>query len=193
MTDHLNCETIPSDIAHEEAGPLAEPVSEAAAPPSPRVPATIPGPDLAHPTLGNPTAVWEYRDERGNTLGFYRRFDPPDKRKQFRPLTPADENGQLVWKPESWSMPRPLFGLDRLAARQDTPVLVVEGEKAAVGLDGRGGAAALVPSHVVITSPGGSKAAASADWSPLRGRDVVHDHRGGAQAHSALHRAGGRS
>jgi hypothetical protein len=69
--------------------------------------------------------------------------------------------------------PRPLFNLDQLAARPDAPVLVVEGEKAAVGLDGSSGAAALLPEYVVTTSVSGAKAAAKSDWSPLASREVV--------------------
>ena len=97
----------------------------------------------------------------------------PTSGSSFCHLRRWRENGQTIWKHKSFDTPRPLFGLDRLAARRDAPVLVVEGEKAAVGLDGAGGAAAVVPSHVAITSPGGSNAAATADWSPLSGRDVV--------------------
>jgi hypothetical protein len=50
---------------------------------------------------------------------------------------------------------------------------VVEGEKAAAGLEGHGGAAALLPDYVVTTSMGGAKAAHKTDWGPLAGRDVV--------------------
>ena len=63
--------------------------------------------------------------------------------------------------------PRPLYGLDRLAARPAAPVIICEGEKAADA------AGALLPDHVVMTSPGGSKAAAASDWSPLAGRKVM--------------------
>ena len=173
MTDHFNRDEPLLRNAVEDTSTISEPLSKAEAAPSPRLPATLPRPDLTHPALGRPTATWKYLDERGRLLGFIRRFDPPDSRKQFLPLTPVEENGRTIWHAKSFDMPRPLFGLDRLAARPDAPVLVVEGEKAAVGLDGNGGAAALVPSHVVITSPGGAKAAGKADWSPLRGRDVV--------------------
>jgi hypothetical protein len=46
-------------------------------------------------------------------------------------------------------------------------VLIVEGEKTADA------AADLFPDHVVITSPGGSRAAGKADWSPLKGRNMA--------------------
>ncbi len=60
-----------------------------------------------------------------------------------------------------------MYGLDRLAARPNAPVIVTEGEKAADG------AATLFPEHEAVTSPGGCKAAGKADWTPLKGRTVV--------------------
>jgi putative DNA primase/helicase len=47
------------------------------------------------------------------------------------------------------------------------PVLITEGEKACRAAE------RLAPGYVCITSPGGSKASAQADWSPLNGREVV--------------------
>jgi hypothetical protein len=62
--------------------------------------------------------------------------------------------------------PKPLYGLDQLTARPHAPVVVVEGEKACDA--GR----RLLPAHVVVTWPGGSKAIAHVHWWPLAGRDV---------------------
>jgi putative DNA primase/helicase len=76
--------------------------------------------------------------------------------------------------------PRPLYGLERLAARPDSAALVVEGEKAADAAEG------LFPDHVAVTSPGGGKAAAKACWSALAERHVViwpdHDREGAGYA-----------
>src|SRR5215469_9398423 len=55
----------------------------------------------------------------------------------------------------------------RLADRPFAPVAVCEGEKAVDA------ARRLLPGFVVVTSPNGNKSADKADWSPLRGRDVV--------------------
>ncbi len=63
--------------------------------------------------------------------------------------------------------PTPLYGLDRLAARPDAPVLVVEGEKAADA------AAVLFPGRVAVAWQGGTPAVGKADWTPLRGRPVA--------------------
>ena len=88
--------------------------------------------------------------------------------KEIRPLTYCEgPNGRREWRFKAFFEPRPLYGLDRLAARPDAPVLVTEGEKAADA------AAKLFPDHVAITSPGGSNAAGKADWSPVAGRRVI--------------------
>jgi hypothetical protein len=54
-----------------------------------------------------------------------------------------------------------------LAKHPDATVLIAEGEKAADA------AQRLLPDLVCMTSPGGSKAAAAADWSVLNGRSVI--------------------
>jgi hypothetical protein len=60
-----------------------------------------------------------------------------------------------------------LYGLDRLSGHPGAPVLVCEGEKAADA------AATKFPTIACVTSMGGNKAAAMADWSPLAGRHVT--------------------
>jgi hypothetical protein len=140
-----------------------------------------------------PTALWAYRDAESNVLGYICRYDPPGRRKQFCPFTLWKCKGQPRWKTKTWDKPWPLFRLDQLARRQSASVLLVEGEKAAVGLGSQGGAAALLPSYVVITSPGGAGSADKADWSPLAGRDLViwpdADEPGAAYAKEAAVRA----
>jgi uncharacterized protein (DUF927 family) len=137
------------------------------------MPVSVPSPSFVHRSHGTPTAGWVYKDADENVMGYVCRYDPARRKKQYCPFTLWGSREQPRWELKSWKCPRPLFGLDQLALRPDTPVLLVEGEKAAVGLDGHGGAAALLPSHVVITSPGGAQAAKSADWSPVAGRDLV--------------------
>ena len=53
--------------------------------------------------------------------------------------------------------PRPLYGLDRLAARPDAPVIVCEGEKAADAAE------RLFPEYVAVTSPNGAGSPHCAD------------------------------
>jgi hypothetical protein len=128
------------------------------------MPAPVPLPaTIRHPRLGAPSATWHYRDTEGRLLFVVARFDPPRERKQILPLICTRDG----WRWRAPPAPRPLYGLDRLAARPDATALVVEGEKTADA------AAALFPDMVAITWPGGALAVNKADWSPLRGRRVI--------------------
>jgi energy-coupling factor transporter ATP-binding protein EcfA2 len=132
------------------------------------VPADAPARPLEHPRLGKPTKTWTYHDAAGAVLGYMHRFDPPEG-KQFRPqvLFRPKAGGRPQWRWESWPTPRPLYGLDRLAAKPDAPVVLTEGEKSADA------AARLLPGHVAVTSANGSKSASKADWKALKGRHVT--------------------
>lgn len=117
----------------------------------------------AHHTLGRPVASWEYRDATGRPIGYVCRFDLPGGDKTYRPLT----HGAEGWTWTAPSDPRPLYGLDRLAARPDAPAILTEGEKAADA------AAALMPDCVTVTTMNGAQSPNKADWSPLSGRSVL--------------------
>lgn len=129
------------------------------------VPGDAPAAPERHPKLGLPSAKWTYRDAAGALLGFVLRFDG-EGGKEFRPLVLHQRDSKREWRWSSWSTPRPLYGLDRLAEKPTAQVLITEGEKAADA------AARLLPELAVITSANGSKGAAHADWSVLRGRAV---------------------
>jgi len=118
------------------------------------------------------TQAWPYHESSGRPLGFVIRYDLTDpdapSQKQLKPFTfCAGSDGRREWRCKSFPVPRPLYGLDRLAARPEAPVLVVEGEKAADA------AARRFHDYVTVTSPGGSNAACMANWSPLAARHVV--------------------
>ncbi len=149
---------------------------------------------IRHPAHGDAVATWAYLNAAGAVLHAVARFDDQNGGKVTCPFT----YGRRVWVDgkgkaqdrTQWHMkgplaPRPLYGLDRLAARPDAPVLLVEGEKSADA------AAAMFPDHVVITS-GGSTSARGADWSPVAGRDVIiwpdHDEPGIKYAETAASR-----
>jgi uncharacterized protein (DUF927 family) len=122
-------------------------------------------------------AVFTYRDASARVLFHIFRIDMPDGGKQIRPLTYCrNQEGHCEWRNQAAPLPRPLYGLDRLAARPDATVLVCEGEKAADA------AADLFPEFVAVTSPNGAQAAAKADWSQLAGRALLiwpdHDSEG---------------
>lgn len=112
--------------------------------------------------------AWRYLDDNGALLYCVARFDKPEGGKEIRPLTYwTGPNGRSEWRAKSPDAPRPLYGLDRLAARPDAPVLVVEGEKAADA------AATRFADYVVVTSSGGANAAAKSAWGPLAGRAIT--------------------
>ena len=121
----------------------------------------------ASPTLGQPSETFTYL-RRGQLNGYVWRFEHAGG-KEFRPLTYCRHPGGVFrdWRWTTWRKPRPLFHLDKLYQRPAAPVLIIEGEKACRAAE------RLAPGHVCVTSPGGSKAAAQADWSPLNGREIV--------------------
>ncbi|RVU05121.1 DUF927 domain-containing protein [Novosphingobium umbonatum] len=131
------------------------------------VPDDAPSPRSSHNTHGRPSQVWSYWDCAGRLIHYVCRFDKADGAKEIIPLTLWREAGRLSWRWKAAPVPRPLYGLDRLAAMPAAPVLLVEGEKAAEA------GAALFPDFAVMTWSGGSKAAGKADWSPMAGRRVV--------------------
>lgn len=141
------------------------------------------------------SARWWYVNEHGNRIMAVDRFEPRlGERKLLLPLTLwRDRNGRLLWKRKQHPVPRPLFHLDRLAARPGVPLLIVEGEKkVAPALD-------LFTDVEVTCSAGGGNAARLTDWSPCLGRQVIiwpdHDEAGAeyAQAVTELAKAAGAS
>lgn len=175
--DGLTLDQVRADLA-ERYGvePDATPTSPRSDRPDPapslrsQVPAlaTIPPHALAkrpavHPKHGAPSAVWTYTDATGCPVGYVCRFDPPQGRKVFAPLTWTPATG---WQWRAVPAPRPVYGLARLTDRAAAPVLICEGEKAADA------AAELLPDYACIASWGGAQAARQTDWGPLAGRAV---------------------
>jgi putative DNA primase/helicase len=121
--------------------------------------------------LGTPSRTWEYRDVSGRLSFCVCRFDQVTDGKPAKDVLPLcyceGPAGAQQWRWRAPDEPRPLYGLDQLAARPDAPVLICEGEKTADA------AAVLCPDWVAITSPGGAMAAGKADWRPLSGRRVT--------------------
>lgn len=108
-----------------------------------------------------------YRSADGRILGYVVRLEIDGQK-----LTPTvtwcrHEDGREAWCSAKFPDPRPLQGLDALAARHDAPVLVVEGEKS------RDAAAGALGGFVAVTWPGGTNNIDKADWTPLETRASV--------------------
>ena len=145
-------------------------ITQEAAPRPDRVtskpPADAGVPDMQMRSLGDPSRTWCYRDADGMPLGYIARYET-GAGKEIRAFTwGARGEEKPAWACAQWSKPRPLYGLDRLAASPAAPVLLVEGEKAADA------AQILLSQYIVCTWPGGAQAWKHADLEPLRGRRV---------------------
>lgn len=145
----------------------AIPTAQATFTPILPVSASAPEPPRRHPQHGQSNQSWRYEDIRGRTLAYAVRFDLQDG-KAVLPLCYGqygEDRPQWAWKalPE----PRPLYGLPKLEAMSDTPVLLVEGEKTADA------AQAYFPHLAALTWSGGCKAVSKADFSPLQGRNII--------------------
>lgn len=108
--------------------------------------------------------TWSYRDSNNQEIGFVCRYQDGDEKKD---IVPYFKHNGTTWTAGIDLSPRPLFGLDKLAAHpKDKAVFIVEGEKSAAALQSMGIAA--------ISSIGGSQAAKQADWTPLNGYKMVY-------------------
>lgn len=132
------------------------------------VPENAPEPVFRHQRFGVASRTWAYLDAEGRTIGHICRFDLPDGGKDVVPHTYCQHaDGRRAWRWLSFPKPRPLYGLELLAAQPTAGVLIVEGEKTADA------ARQFNLPGVVVTWPGGSKAVRLTDWSVLAGRKVL--------------------
>ncbi|CAG0966593.1 hypothetical protein MTYP_01026 [Methylophilaceae bacterium] len=162
--------------AVERKAPVVDPASvkeKKVRPESPWVPVLpvpdyAPPPHAAHKFRGKPERTWCYKDADRKVLGYIYRFATSDGGKETIPhiLCRHKTDGTLDWQWLQFPEPRPLYGLDRLDAKPDAWVLLVEGEKCADA------PVELLNKAVVVSWPGGSKAVDKVDWSPLAGRNV---------------------
>ncbi|MDQ7075035.1 MAG: DUF927 domain-containing protein [Gammaproteobacteria bacterium] len=132
------------------------------------VPNDAPAPHEEHSRFGKPSGRWVYRDEQGAVLFYMYRFEQEGKKKSYAPLSYGNYGaGCLHWKWKGIPAPRPLYHLDQLAAKPKAKVVICEGEKAADA------AQYLLPDWVAVTPPNGAQSPDKANWSPLKGRDVM--------------------
>jgi len=111
---------------------------------------------------GEPQRVSIYRDARGLATFAIARWD--GERKEIRPI--IWDGNEFISR--GYDGERPLYNADVIAASPSSPVLVVEGEKAA-----EDGGTHLPNGWVITTWAGGSNAVTKSDWSVLAGRRVV--------------------
>lgn len=107
--------------------------------------------------LGPATAKWDYHDVNGKLIAVVYRYDPPGRRKEFRPW---DARRKKMAPPE----PRPLYNQPGIAAADS--VVLVEGEKCAQ---------ALIAVGICATTAmhGANAPVDKTDWSPLVGKPVL--------------------
>ncbi len=124
-------------------------------------------------TQFSPARVDAYRDMDGQLLGYVLRVEIVDRDsgKKIK-ITPTitwcvGPSGQQGWCIRPFPVPRPMFGLEALAAKPSAPVLMVEGEKC------REAGASALPPYATLSWPGGSKGLAYVDFAPLLNRDLV--------------------
>lgn len=141
-------------------------------------PAGTKDPDFTRSRAGKLVEVYEYLDGQGRVLGFIAKHQPEGESKQFIPWTWTGH----AWVNKIWAAPRPLYGLDLLAASPEARVVLVEGEKCA------NAGSTLWPTTPVITWPGGAKAIGKIDWAPLAGRTVLLWPDNDAAGHEAMDR-----
>lgn len=129
----------------------------------------LPLPENApEPDLSIYSKVYTYRDATGRPTHYVGRFEATTtRRKGFSGITWGSLNGKVGWHNKQTIAPRSLYGLDRLVADPDAPVIVCEGEKAADA------AQILYPFAVAITWACGTNSAGDTDWAPVTGRDVI--------------------
>jgi hypothetical protein len=108
-------------------------------------------------------ASWTYCAKDGAPFGVVGRYQNGNDKKDIVPFFKRNGAG---WAAGIELSPRPLFGLDKLAAQpKDKAVFIVEGEKAAAALHSIGLCA--------VTSLGGSQCAGKADWTVLNSLQQV--------------------
>ncbi len=107
--------------------------------------------------LGPATAKWDYLDAHGQLIAVVYRYDPPGRKKEFRPW---DARRRKMAPPE----PRPLY--NQPGIHNAAQVVLVEGEKCAQALIERG--------IVATTAMHGANAPVDkTDWTPLAGKAVL--------------------
>ena len=150
-----------------KATPSAAPAASSAFIPLVPIPDNAPEPPRIHPQHGQASALWRYADHEGRALAYTARFDLPDGSKEILPMCYGSSGNGPRWHWKALPEPRPLYGLEKLAAMPDAPALLVEGEKTADA------AQVYFSDYAVTTWSGGTNAVTKTDLTPLHGRKII--------------------
>lgn len=127
-------------------------------------PTGTPPPNTRHPKLGEASHTWCYKSPKGNPMFYISRYDTPQG-KEFRPWCWAMNSNR--WVNKAWTQPRPLYGLEFLAAEPEKPILIVEGEKAADA------ARKFATGYIVMTWANGASSSTHVEWSTIYKRKIL--------------------
>lgn len=127
---------------------------------------------LTDRTRGDAAKHWVYRDATGLPILVIVRWETIKNGQPEKIVRPFScrrhrDTGRMQWRAGSVDKPRPILNLDLMAMKPGAPVVVCEGEKASDA------AAVLTGGAITTTSPNGATNAHHADWTALKGRDVL--------------------
>lgn len=127
--------------------------------------------EFNHYRHGKPTNIWEYRTIDNELIGYVCRFPiiKPDGStgKETLPLAWCvnNETGAMEWRWHSFAVPRPLYGLQKLATKRK--IIIFEGEKTADA------GQLIFKKQNCLAWPGGGNAVNNADFTTIAGEDVT--------------------
>lgn len=111
-----------------------------------------------------PLALHIYDDAKGTFIYMRIRLKHSDGRKWIRPFYfCSDKNAWILGEPQ-FNPQKPLYHLGHITKNPQGEIWIVEGELKVDCLERLG---------VIATTSGGRSSAATVDWKPLRGRDIV--------------------
>ena len=115
------------------------------------------------------TDVWAYKTVDGRLAGCVARFDFADGKKDMIPFSFCinKSTGNKAWKMKGMKVPRPLYGLNKLAEKKNVTV-IVEGEKCARAINKLNN-----KTLCATTWPAGAESVDRADWSPIVDMNVI--------------------
>ncbi|MDF2529558.1 MAG: hypothetical protein K0Q57_438 [Gammaproteobacteria bacterium] len=119
------------------------------------------------PIPENATYIHPYKDKHGRLYGYCYRVEGTEKVIRYLAYC-VNKHGKTAWRVQGFIEPRLLYGINKLKPHH-TVVLIVEGEKAA-------DAAQSLLDELdipVLTWPNGAQSAKKADWSSIKGFDVL--------------------